>query len=433
MAHVTMGDPLALAALYFGLQILLGLPIGFVMISTVVVWSLVSGGDASLMSERVIFASVENIIVIAIPLFIFTAKVMDHGGISARLLKFCLALVGHRPGGLAQVNIASSIIFSGTSGDATSDASGIGQVLIKMMRDEDRYPPPYAAAVTVASSSIGPIIPPSIPMLVYAFFSGASVGALFLAGIIPGLLMGAAMMTLVAFQSRRRGFPTEPRMAAAAMLKATVSAIGPLLMPIILLGGIYSGVFTPTEAAAAAGTYAVLLSVLLYRMSSWSALYDALTESAKQSGMVFLLIGGGFALNYVFTVEKVTEAITGFILAMDITQLQLLLVVHCAFIFMGMFLTKAPMMYVVIPALLPGLEAAGVDLVHFGVIIVLNMMVSMITPPMGLMVFIVGGIAKIPVGPIFRESIPFMLTLYGVMFLITIFPSMVLWLPNLVK
>ena len=161
-----MGDPLVLAAIYFGLQIVLGLPIGFVMISTVVVWSLVSGGDASLMSERVIFASVENIIVIAIPLFIFTAKVMDHGGISARLLKFCLAIVGHRPGGLAQVNIASSIIFSGMSGDATSDASGIGQVLIKMMRDENRYPPPYAAAVTVASSSIGPIIPPSIPMLV---------------------------------------------------------------------------------------------------------------------------------------------------------------------------------------------------------------------------------------------------------------------------
>ena len=287
--------------------------------------------------------------------------------------------------------------------------------------------------MTVASSSIGPIIPPSIPMLVYAFFSGASVGALFLAGIIPGLLMGAAMMVLVAWQSRRRGFPTEPRMAAAAMLAATFSAIGPLLMPVILLGGIYSGVFTPTEAAAAAGTYAVLLSVFLYRMGSWSALYEALTESAKQSGMVFLLIGGGFALNYVFTVEKVTEAITGFILSMEITQLQLLFVVHAAFIVMGMFLTKAPMMYVVIPALLPGLEAAGVDLVHFGVIIVLNMMVSMITPPMGLMVFIVGGLAKIPVGPIFRESVPFMLTLYGVMFLITVFPSLVLWLPNLAR
>ncbi|MGF1477610.1 MAG: TRAP transporter large permease [Geminicoccaceae bacterium] len=426
-----MSDPLFWAALYFGLQILLGLPIGFVLISTVVVWSLVAGVDASLMAERVIFASVENIIVIAIPLFIFTAKVMDHGGISERLLKFCLALVGHRPGGLAQVNIVSSVIFSGMSGDATSDASGIGQVLIKMMRDEDRYPPAYAAAVTVASSSIGPIIPPSIPMLVYAFFSGASVGALFLAGIVPGLLMGGAMIVLVAWQARRRGFPTEPRIAGVAMAVATIKATGPLLMPVILLGGIYSGVFTPTEAAAAAGTYAVLLSAFLYRMSSWSALYDALVESAKQSGMVFLLIGGGFALNYVFTVEKITHAITTFILSLDITQLQLLFVVHVAFIIMGMFLTKAPMMYVVIPALLPGLSAAGVDLVHFGVIIVLNMMVSMITPPMGLMVFIVGGLAKIPIGPIFRESIPFMLTLYAVMFLITIFPSLVLWLPSL--
>lgn len=428
-----MSDPLFWAALYFGVQIVFGLPIGFVLISTVVVWSLAAGVDVSLMAERVIFASVENIIVIAIPLFIFTAKVMDHGGISERLLKFCLALVGHRPGGIAQVNIVSSIIFSGMSGDATSDASGIGQVLIKMMRDENRYPPAYAAAVTVASSSIGPIIPPSIPMLVYAFFSGASVGALFLAGIVPGLLMGGAMMLLVAWQARRRGFPTEPRLARSAMLLATFRAVGPLMMPVVLLGGIYSGIFTPTEAAAAAGTYAVLLSVFLYRMGSWSALYDALVESARQSGMVFLLIGGGFALNYVFTVEKITDAITAFILAMDLSQLQLLFVVHGAFIVMGMFLTKAPMMYVVIPALLPGLSAAGVDLVHFGVIIVLNMMVSMITPPMGLMVFIVGGLARIPIGPIFRESVPFILTLYAVMFLITVFPVLVLWLPTLAR
>ncbi len=428
-----MGDPLVLAAVYFGVQVVLGLPIGFVMISTVVVWSLVSGGDASLMAERVIFASVENIVVIAIPLFIFTAKVMDHGGISERLLRFCLALVGHKPGGLAQVNIVSSIITSGMSGDATSDAAGIGQVLIKMMREKGRYPPAYAAAVTVASSCVGPIIPPSIPMLVYAFFSDTSVGALFLAGIVPGLLMGLAMMVLVGVQSRRRGFPTEDRLPGAALLWATISATGPLLMPVILLGGIYSGIFTPTEAAAVAGGYAVLLSAFLYKMSSWRALYEALAESARQSGMVFLLIGGGFALNYVFTVEKVTEAITTLILSMEISQLQLLMVVHAAFIFMGMFLTKAPMMYVVIPALLPGLAAAGVDLVHFGVIIVLNMMVSMMTPPMGLMVFIVGGLARIPVGPIFRESLPFMLTLYGVMFLITIFPSLVLWLPSLAR
>ncbi len=428
-----MSDPLFWTALYFGVQIVLGLPIGFVLISTVVVWSLAAGADMSLMAERVIFASVENIIVIAIPLFIFTAKVMDHGGISDRLLKFCLALVGHRPGGLAQVNIVSSIIFSGMSGDATSDASGIGQVLIKMMRDNGRYPPAYAAAVTVASSSIGPIIPPSIPMLVYAFFSGASVGALFLAGIVPGLIMGIAMMVLVAVQARRRGFPTEARMAGAEILLATIRAIGPLLMPVILLGGIYSGVFTPTEAAAAAGAYAVLLSVFLYRTASLSALYAALVESARQSAMVFLLIGGGFALNYVFTVEKVTDAITTLILSLEITQLQLLFVVHAAFIVMGMFLTKAPMMYVVIPALLPGLTAAGVDLVHFGVIIVLNMMVSMITPPMGLMVFIVGGLSRIPIGPIFRESVPFILTLYGVMFLITVFPALVTWLPNLAR
>ncbi|MFV0332465.1 MAG: TRAP transporter large permease [Tropicimonas sp.] len=426
-----MSDPFLWCAAYFVIQMVLGLPIGLVLVSTVIVYAFAGGQDMSLMAERVIFASVENIIVIAIPLFIFTAKVMDHGGISTRLLQFCLALVGHRPGGLAQVNIVSSVIFSGMSGDATSDASGIGQVLIKMMRENGRYPAPYAAAVTIASSSIGPIIPPSIPMLIYAFFSGASVGALFLAGIVPGLLMGGAMMVLVAWQARQRGFPTEKKLARAELLRATLSATGPLLMPVILLGGIYSGIFTPTEAAAVAGVYAIGLSAVLYRMGSARALYDALVDSARQSGMVFLLIGGGFALNYIFTVEKVTGAITAFILSLEVSTLALLMIVHLAFIVMGMFLTKAPMLYVVIPALLPGLQAAGVDMVHFGVIIVLNMMISMITPPMGLMVFIVGGLTRIPIGPIFRESVPFIIVLYATMFLVTIFPGLALWLPSL--
>lgn len=426
-----LSNPVFWTASYFVFQMVVGLPIGFVLISTVLVYSLAAGIDMSLMAERVIFASIENTIVIAIPLFIFTAKVMDHGGISDRLLKFCMALVGHRPGGLAQVNIVSSVIFSGMSGDATSDVSGIGQVLIKMMRNNNRYPPAYAAAVTVASSCIGPIIPPSIPMLVYAFFSSVSVGALFLGGVLPGLLMGGAMMILVAWQARRRGFPTEPRMVGRDLLFASIRAIGPLLMPVILLGGIYSGVFTPTEAAAAAGAYAILLSIFLYRASSWAALYDALLESAKQLGMVFLLIGGGLALNYVFTVERVTAAITDLILALELGRLQLLMAINVAFILMGLFLTKAPMMYVVIPALLPALQAAGVDLLHFGVMIILNMMISMITPPMGILVFITGGLARIPIGDIFRESVPFMVTLFSVLFLITVFPGIVTWLPGL--
>jgi tripartite ATP-independent transporter DctM subunit len=212
----------------------------------------------------------------------------------------------------------------------------------------------------------GPIIPPSILMLVYAFFSGASVRALILAGIIPALIMGAVLIFLVAWQSRRHGFQFEPRMASAVVLTTTIKAIGPLLMPIILLGGIYSSVFTPTEAVAAAGTYAILLSVFLYRKTSWCGLYTTLVEIARQLSLVFMLIGGGFAFNYVFTAEKVTEAIAAFILELDISQLQLLFVVHAAFILMGMFLTKAPIMNMVIPALLPRLQPAGVDMVHFG-------------------------------------------------------------------
>ncbi len=428
-----MSNELLFTALFFGAQIVFSLPIGFVLLTTVIFYSVVAGIDTSLLSEQIIYSSIDNSIVIAIPLFIFTAKVMDHGGISDRLLTFCLALVGHRKGGLAQVNITSSIIFSGMSGDATSDASGIGQVLIKMMRDKNRYPPAYAAALTVASSCIGPIIPPSIPMLVYAFFSSVSVGALFLGGVIPGLLMGGAMMLLVSYQARKRGFPTEEKMSSKALLGATISAIGPLLMPVILLGGIYSGVCTPSEAAAIAGAYAILLSYVFYRLANLRSLYTALLESAKQSGMVFLLIAGGMALNYVFTVENVTSSITEFILALEISNLTLLFIINGLFIILGMVLTKAPMMYIVIPALLPALAAAGVDLVHFGIMITINMMVSMITPPMGLMVFIVGGLSKISIGAIFKESIPFIITLFGVLFLVTVFPELVTWLPSLLS
>ncbi len=428
-----MSNELLFTAIFFAVQILFSLPIGFVLLTTVIFYSVVAGVDASLLSEQIIYSSIDNSIVIAIPLFIFTAKVMDHGGISDRLLQFCLALVGHRKGGLAQVNITSSIIFSGMSGDATSDASGIGQVLIKMMRDKDRYPPAYAAALTVASSCIGPIIPPSIPMLIYAFFSSVSVGALFLGGVIPGLLMGVALMVLVSWQARKRGFPTEEKLSKRALLSATVSAIGPLMMPVILLGGIYSGMCTPSEAAAIAGAYAIILSYVFYRLANLRSLYTALLESAKQSGMVFLLIAGGMALNYIFTIENVTATITEFILNLEISNLTLLFVINALFIVLGMVLTKAPMMYIVIPALLPALSAAGVDLVHFGIMITINMMVSMITPPMGLMVFIVGGLSKISIGEIFRESVPFIITLFGVLGLVTVFPELVTWLPGLLS
>ena len=410
---------------------LFGVPLGLAMIAAGIFYLLHAGLDVASATEQVVLGLYNSYVLIAIPLFIFTARVMNAGSITDRLLRFALALVGHKKGGLAQVNVVTSLIFSGMSGSAVADVAGIGYVITRMMMEKNRYPAAYACAVTAASATVGPIIPPSILFILYALVANVSVGALFIGGVIPGLIMSGAMMALVAWQSRRRNFPTEPRIPARELPMIIARAILPLLMPVILLAGIYSGGFTPTEAAAVAAVYGLAVSVLAYRALSWSAFRDVVMETTRASGAVLTLIAGAFLLNYIVALERLPLALTQFLSGTGFTPLGFLLMLNVAFLLLGCVLSTSTMMLVVVPLVIPAASALNIDLVHLGVVLTVNMMVGLITPPYGVLLFIISGLVNVPLGAIIREVVPFILLLIGVLLFMVLVPGTVTLLPRL--
>jgi len=410
---------------------LFGVPLGLAMIAAGILYLLHAGLDVASATEQVVMGLYNSYVLIAIPLFIFTARVMNAGSITDRLLRFALALVGHKKGGLAQVNVVTSLIFSGMSGSAVADVAGIGYVVTKMMTEKNRYPPAYACAVTAASATVGPIIPPSILFILYALVANVSVGALFIGGVVPGLIMSGAMMALVAWQARRRNFPTEARIPARELPIILARAILPLLMPVILLAGIYSGGFTPTEAAAVAAVYGLAVSVLAYRALSWSAFRDVVLETTRASGAVLTLIAGAFLLNYIVALERLPLALTQFLSGAGFTSLGFLLMLNLAFLLLGCVLSTSTMMLVVVPLVIPAASALNIDLVHLGVVLTVNMMVGLITPPYGVLLFIISGLVNVPLGAIIREVLPFIVLLIGVLLFMVLVPGTVTLLPRL--
>jgi tripartite ATP-independent transporter DctM subunit len=339
--------------------------------------------------------------------------------------------MGRFRGGLAHVNVLASVIFSGMSGSAIADAVGPGMVEIEMMCKEGRYTRPFAVAVSAASATIGPIIPPSIPMVLYALVSGASVGALFLGGVVPGLLMAAAMMLVIVRVARRRNFPKEAPVPWRAIPRMVISTLLPLLMPVVLLGGIYSGAFTPTEAAAVAALYALVLALLVYRVLDWRGLVTVLAESARSTAVVSIIICGAFLFNYVLATEQIPERVAEWFAALDVGPLGFLIVANIVFLVLGCLLDTTTLLLVLVPLLLPAAKALGVDLVHFGVVIVVNMMIGLLTPPYGVLLFVLSGLSGAPVKDIVRELLPFIAALVAVLVLLIFVPSLVLALPRL--
>lgn len=408
----------------------IGVGIGPAMIASGILYLFVAQQDVGLAAETIMNGLFNGFVLLAVPLFIFAANVMNAGAISDRLLDFSLALVGRLRGGLAQVNIFTSLIFSGMSGSAIADASGVGKVLIEMMRRENRYPPGFAAAITGASATIGPIIPPSIPMLLYALVSNQSVGALFLGGVGPGLLMTAALMLTVNRIARRRNFPVESGLAWHRLRFVLLRGIPPLCMPLILLGGIYGGAFTPTEAAAVAGLYAVLLAGLGYRELGVRKLFDIIVDTVRTSSVLALIIGGAFLFNYVLASEQIPNALAQWLAGLNTSPLAFLLLVSVLFLAFGCFLDATTMLLVLVPIIIPTLHALGVDLVHFGVVIVVNMMIGLITPPYGVLLFVINGMTGIPLQEIIRETWLFIAILLSALLLMILVPEIVLWLPR---
>ena len=410
--------------------LLLRMPIGFSMLASGVGYLLVKGQDLGLVAEQVCNGLYNNYVLLAVPMFVFAANLMNAGTVSERIFDFCRILVGRMRGGLAQVDILVSVVFSGMSGSAIADAAGPGLVTIRQMLKKPEYTPGFAGAVVVASATLGPIIPPSIPMVMYALVSGTSVGALFLGGVVPGLCMALLMMVVVHIIATRRKMPREDPIPLRDWPVIFYRGALPLSMPIVLLGGIYSGAFTPTEAAAVAALHALVLAGLVYRALSWRAFAGVVLESTRSSAVITLILAGSFILNYAFTSEGVPQAMAHWVAGMDLSQLHFLLMVNVLFLVLGCFLDVSVLLMVFVPMLLPAARLLGVDLVHFGVLVVLNMMIGLIHPPFGMLLFVTKALTGIPIGDMMREGWPFLLMLLALLLAMTVFPQIVLWLPQ---
>jgi tripartite ATP-independent transporter DctM subunit len=370
-------------------------------------------------------------LLLAIPLFILAAEFMNSGPIMDRLLRFCNALVGRWRGGLAQVNVVQSIIFASMSGSALADAAASGRLMQTLMTKDGRYPASFAAALTAVSSVIGPIIPPSIPLVLYSLVSDTSIGYLFLAGIVPGLLIGMVQMGLIALSAKRRNFPVEPAVPLRELPTITWQAVPALMMPVILLGCLYSGITTPTEAAAAAAAYALLVSAFLYRSVTWTGLYGSLLTSARTTISIGMLIAGALVFNYVITIENIPKTLAAMMKAYELSPLAFLLFANLVLLVLGCFLEGTTILLVIVPVLVPAAQALGIDPVHFGVVAVVNIMIGLVTPPYGLLLFMMTRIAGIPLKELVREVMPFLGVMVGALALITFVPDLVLFLPRL--
>lgn len=409
----------------------IGIPIAYAIIVASMAYMLAAGASIGIVGKTLTDGIYQSFLLLAVPLFIVAANIMNAGTISDRLLNFCIATVGRFKGGLGHVNVMASLIFSGMSGSAVADAAGIGKIIIGMMRKDGRFPAGYAAAITAASATIGPIIPPSIPMVLYALVSNASVGALFLGGILPGLLMGAVLMVMNSWISHRRGFATEAPVPFRDLPRVTGRAFPALLMPAILLYGIYGGVTTPTEAAAVAAAYALLLSAVFYRSLRMKTLYMILVESARSSAAVGIVIGGALILNYIVASENIPAALAAHLVDVDVSPLTFLLAVSALVLVLGCLLDATTIILVIVPLFIPACNLLGIDLVHFGVVIVVNCMIGLITPPYGILLFVINAVTGIPLRDIIRDVVPFLVVLLAALLAMILIPDIVLFLPRL--
>lgn len=409
---------------------LMRMPIGFSMLAAGIGYLLVKRQDLGLAVEQIGNGLYNSYVLLAVPLFVFAANIMNAGTVSDRIFDFCRVLVGRMRGGLAQVDILVSVIFSGMSGSAIADAAGPGLVTIRQMLKKPEYSRGFAGAVVVASATLGPIIPPSIPMVIYALVSGASVGALFLGGVVPGFLMAFLMMGVVHIIATKRNMPREEKIPLSEWPSILFRGALPLSMPIVLLGGIYSGAFTPTEAAAVAAFHALILAGVVYRALTWKTFWGVVMESTRGSAVITMILAGSFMLNFAFTAEGVPQSMANWVEALQLSSLQFLLLVNVIFLVLGCFLDVSVLLLVFVPMLLPTVKALGIDLVHFGVLVVLNMMIGLIHPPFGMLLFVTKALTGIPIGEMMKEGWPFIVMLLILLLAMTVFPQIVLWLPQ---
>ncbi len=417
--------PIGMLILTFALNI----PVTYGMLAAGVYYLLYTGGDIGLVVGQTMGSLYTGYVLMAVPLFIFTANVMNSGKVTDAMFTFSKALIGKRKGALAYVNVLISLIFSGMTGSAIADAAGIGKMEIDAMVN-DGYDKPFSCAITAASATVGPIFPPSIPFVIYAMLSGTSVGSLFLGGVVPGIMLAIFLSGYVWFISKKRDYPPGESFTFRQFAKFTLKAFPALLTPVILLTGIYTGVMTPTEAGAVAALYALIIALFGYRILGLKGLMKTLVDTVVAAGQITILTGAAAVFTYIVAKENIPSMISAYILGLTTNKYVLLLSINTLFLILGMFLDTAVLQFVFLPMVIPIVRALGINMVHFGVIISLNMMIGLTTPPFGLTLFITAGISNTPFVKIAKEVLPMVLVMIALLMLLTFVPEIVLFIPN---
>jgi tripartite ATP-independent transporter DctM subunit len=414
----------------FLLLLVIGVPVAISMAGSSLIYVMLEGVQPHLVVLHRMIGGIDSFPLLAIPFFIMAGSLMNSAGITNRIYDFALALVGWLKGGLGHVNVVGSVIFAGMSGTAVADAGGLGNIEIKAMRDHG-YSVDFAVGITGASSTIGPIIPPSLPFVIYGVMANASIGKLFAAGIIPGLVMALTMMIMVTYYAHTRGWHRDAKFSVVALWQTFKRAFLPLLTPIILVGGMTTGVFTPTEAAIAATAYAIVLGMVIYRTLSLKKLIKVSMETAETTALILLIVAGASIFGYLITLTKVTDNVSALVLSITTTPWIVLLLVNIFLLIVGCFMETIAAITILVPVLLPLMIKIGVDPVHFGLVMVLNLMIGLLTPPVGMVLYILARVAGISFERATKACLPFLIPLLVSLALVTYWPSMVMFLPNL--
>lgn len=415
--------------LFFIILLFIGTPIAVAMGFSSMLVCILFNAYPTLAIVHKIAGGIDSYILISIPFFILAGEIMNTGGITNRIFNFANLLVGRIPGGMGHSNVFASIIFSGMSGSAVADTGGLGMIEMKAMTDKG-YDKEFSAAVTCASATIGPIIPPSIPLVVYGAMAEVSVGSLFMGGILPGILMGLALMIMIYFISLKRKYPIRDKIAFKEKLIICKMAFLPLLTPIIVVGGILTGVMTPTEAAIIASAYALFLGIL-YKEISLKSLWIIFQRSAINSATILFIIASATAFSWVLSVEGIPQQVTAMILSITSSPVLILIILNIVFIVMGMFMEGLSILTIIVPFLLPLMKAVGINPIHMGIMVVLNVMIGLSTPPVGMSLFVIKKITDVNMRKLYKEIIPLLIPLFIVLILVTFVPAISLTIPNL--
>ena len=413
---------------FFGL-LALGFPVAIALAGSGIVFALIDGSIPMLAIVHRMASGVDSFPLLCVPFFIFAGLLMNTAGITERIYDFAVAAVGWMRGGLAQVNVIGSVIFAGMSGTAVGDAAGLGTIEVRAMKAHG-YDPKFAVGITAASSMLGPLLPPSLPLVIYGVSANASIGQLFAAGIVPGLLLATCLMSMVYYYARVRGYGADAAFRVSEMARTFFRGVLPLLTPVIIIGGMRMGAFTPTEGAICAVAWALLLGVVVFRTLGWKAIVKVSFETVEITATILIIVAGSEIFGWLLTTTRASELVVGWVLALTTEKWLIMLLANIFLLLVGLAIEPLPAILILTPIMLPIMETIGVDPVHFGLIMVLNLCIGLLTPPVGIVLFILARVGNISFEDAARGVWPFMIPLVGVLLLCTYVPEIVMWLPT---